>query len=287
MVAIITFAVMIQSNLCYFNGDLLPQGDIRLNASDLQLQRGYGVFDFFRSRNGSMPWLEDYLERLFTSIELSGIEVNMDQEHLTSVLHHLQQKNGMDNGAFKIIVTGGYSDNLESVSGQPNIMILNVPWEAPPQETFTRGVNLIKDKYARPNPEVKTLYYFNSLRLHKKLMEYKAVDVMYHTEKITETSRASLFFVKGDQVYTPASDILKGITRNRLLSIYSEIQVEDIEAGRLYDFDEVFITSTSRDITPVVSIEGRKIGNGSPGPLTREIQSAFRTADVLKNSTFI
>jgi branched-subunit amino acid aminotransferase/4-amino-4-deoxychorismate lyase len=79
-------------------------------------------------------------------------------------------------------------------------------------------------------------------------------------------------------VFTPASGILHGITRKQMLSMFGEIRVEDIEAGRLYDFDEMFLTATSRDVTPVVSVEGKKIGNGTPGPVTREIQSAFRSS---------
>ena len=73
-----------------------------------------------------------------------------------------------------------------------------------------------------------------------------------------------------------ASDILKGITRKKVLSLFPEIRVEDIETGRLYEFDEIFMTSTSRDVSPVVAVEGKKIGKGVPGPITRKIQAAFR-----------
>ncbi len=227
---------MTQNNYSYFNGDLVPYTDLNLHISDLLFQRGYGVFDFFRSREGSIPWLDDYLDRLYTSLEISGIEVDLDRAQFASVLHELQQRNGLDNGAFKVIVTGGYSDNLETGNGKTNLVIMNIPWKKPPEETFEKGVHLIRENFVRPNPEVKTLYYFNSLRLQKKLREYNAVDVMYHTDRISETSRTNLFFVKGDRVYTPASDMLKGITRKRVLSLFSEIQVEDIEAERLYDF---------------------------------------------------
>jgi len=266
---------MNQSNYCYFNGDLVHFQDIHLHVTDLLFQRGYGVFDFFRCRNGSFFWLEDYMERLFTSLELSGIELNLDREQFKAVVHDLQQKNGLENGAFKVIVSGGYSDNLESVTGQANIVILNIHWKKPPEETLEKGVNLISERYVRPNPEVKTLYYFNRLKLQKKLKEYNAVDVLYYTDTISEASRANLFFVKGGDVYTPVSNILKGITRKQVLSICSEIKVEDIEAERLYDFDEIFLTSSATDVTPVVSIEGQKIGKGTPGPVCREIQALF------------
>lgn len=267
---------MNRSNFCYLNDDLVRYEDIHLHISDLLFQRGYGIFDFFRTRNNSIPWLDDYVERLFTSLELSDIETDLDREQFTSIIHTLQQKNGLANGAFKVIVSGGYSDNLESVTGPANIVILNLAWKKPPEETFAKGVSLIRDRYVRPHPEVKTLYYFNTLKLQKKLKKFGAVDVLFHTNRISEASRANIFFIKQGEVFTPASDILKGITRKQVLSICPEIHVEDIETERLYDFDEVFITGTSKDITPVVSIEGQKIGNGIPGPVTREIQASFR-----------
>jgi branched-chain amino acid aminotransferase len=267
---------MAQSHFCYFNGDLVRFDEISLHVSDLLFQRGYGVFDYFRSRNGDIPWLDDYVERLFHSLALSGIEVNMDREQFKSLIRDLQQKNQLDNGAFKVIATGGYSANLESAIGQPNFMILNIPWKRPPEESFTKGVHLIRERFVRPNPEVKTLYYFNTLRLQRKLKEYNAIDVLYHTGLITEASRANLFFVTGGHIVTPANGILKGITRKQVLSMFPEIGEGDIEAERLYDFDEIFLTGTSRDVTPVVSVEGQKIGGGTPGPFTREIQAAFR-----------
>lgn len=264
--------------LCYYNGELIPFGEIRIPVSDLQFQRGYGVFDFFRCREGRIPWLNDYLDRLYNSLMLSGLEIALDREQIKSVLQELQQSNGMDNGAFKIIVTGGLSNNLESADGPASILILNVPWNGPATESFEQGVKLISDHYIRPNPEVKTLYYFNSLRLQKKFREYKAAEVLYHTDRITEASRASVFFVKGTQLSTPAINILKGITRKRVLSQFSEIREEEIEARNLYEFDEIFICSTSRDVTPVISIDGKMIGLGKPGPITREIQAKFHTA---------
>ncbi|MDF1576453.1 MAG: aminotransferase class IV [Bacteroidales bacterium] len=267
---------MNRSDYSYFNGDLVPYGDLNLHISDLLFQRGYGVFDFFRCRNGSIPWLEDYVKRLFSSLEYSAIELDLDQEQFISLIHELQQKNRLINSAFKVIITGGYSESLESVTGRANIMVLNIPWNKPPDETFENGVQLIREEFVRPNPELKSLYYLNTLKLQKKMREYKAVDVLFHTDRISEASRANLFFIKSGRIYTPASNILKGITRKQILSLFPEIRVEDIEARFLYDFDELFLTSTSRDVTPVVSVEGQKIGKGTPGPLTREIQAAFR-----------
>ncbi len=267
---------MKQSYYCYFNGELLMYEELYLHLSDLAFQRGYGVFDFFRSRKGEIPWLKDYRDRLFSSLEKAGIESDLNEEQFESIIHDLQLKNGLKNGAFKVIVTGGYSDNLESVTGKANVVIMNLEWKKPPAEAFEKGVNLISEKFVRPNPEIKSLYYLNTLRLQKKLCEYKAVDILFHTEIISEASRANLFFIKEGQIYTPASNILKGITRKQVLALNENIRVEDIQSDHLYDFDEIFMTSTSRDVTPVIMVEGKAIGKGTPGPVTREIMAAFQ-----------
>jgi branched-subunit amino acid aminotransferase/4-amino-4-deoxychorismate lyase len=263
---------------CYLNGEILPYKDCCLHVSDLQIQRGYGVFDFFRSRNGDIPWLEDYTNRLYNSLQLSGIDAGLSPPDFLSAVQSLQKKNGLPNGAFKVIVSGGYSNTLDSVTGSANVIILHIPWEPPDPKLLERGVNLVSHPYIRPNSEIKTLYYFNTLRLHRKLVDYNAVDVLYYSDTVSEASRANIFMVKDNIIYTPESHILKGITRKHVLLLFPEIRIEDIPSDNLPDYNEAFITSTSRDITPVVNIDGRNIGNGKPGPVTREIMSAFRQA---------
>ncbi len=267
---------MNHTNYCYFNGELMRYDRIHLHVSDLLFQRGYGIFDYFRIRNGTIPWFSDYADRLFSSLESSGIGTELTRDQFPSLINDLQEKNNMSEGAFKVIVTGGYSESLDSVTGTANWVILNLDWIRPPEETFENGVHLISERYTRPNPEVKTLYYFNTLRLGKKLRKLGAADVMFHSDLITEASRANLFFVSKGVVYTPARGILHGITRKQVLALFSEIRVEDIHFDRLYEFDEIFMTGTSRDVTPVVTVEGKKIASGAPGPVTREIQAAFR-----------
>jgi len=267
---------MTTSPTCYFNGQMLPYGEISLHVSDLLIQRGYGIFDYFRARNGAIPWLEDYTDRVFNSMRLSEIDTEMTREQFTTIIHELQQQNGFDNGAFKVIVTGGYSDTLESVTGAPNFLILNVPWNRPPATTYQEGVTLARYKFVRPNPEIKTLNYFNTMRLRKRMTTYNAIDVLFHTDTISEASRANVFFVQKGRVSTPADNILYGVTRKKVLSLFPDIRVEDVMIDWLEEFDEIFIASTSRDITPVIAVEGLRIGNGTPGPFTREVQAAFR-----------
>jgi branched-chain amino acid aminotransferase len=263
-------------NHCYFNGTIIPVEDCTLHVSDLLIQRGYGVFDFFRVRSGEIPWLDDYIDRLFNSLSLSNIENPISRSDLKTALSDLMKQNGSQDAVFKVLVSGGRSEDLAHVSGKPDLIILHLPWKRHPEKNYRNGVNLISDLYVRPNPEIKTLFYFNNLRLQKQMEQLDAVDVLYHSDTISETSRANIFFVKKDNVFTPVTHILKGITRKQVLKIFREITLKDLEFKRIFEMEEVFITSTSRDITPVVSVDGRRIGKGVPGPVTREVQEAFR-----------
>jgi len=115
------------------------------------------------------------------------------------------------------------------------------------------------------------------MRLRKKMQEFGAPDVLFHTDNITEASRANLFFVRGRKVITPGNDILFGVTRKQVLSLFDNIRVDEVIFEQLFEFDEVFMASTSKDITPIVAVDGRRIGNGKPGSYTREVQEAFRS----------
>lgn len=262
-------------NYSYFNGEIIPFTDCKVHVSDLQLQRGYGIFDYFRGKNGHFQWLDDYLDRFYNSLMTSGLEIDLSRDDVKIILSEIQKKNGMGESAFKIMVTGGYSEDLGSVHGKSNIFVLNIPYSKPASSIRENGVNLITYKYVRPFAEVKTLNYFTSLRLHRRIKEYNAVDVLYHEKCISETSRGNIFLVKGGLIFTPKSNILKGIIRKHILELSPSIKIEDIEFDQLFDFDEVFISSSNKDVLPVTNIDGKKIGNGKVGKITKEIMSAF------------
>ena len=268
---------MNQDPFCYFNGETVPYSELYLHVSDLLFQRSYGIFDFFRVRNGDIPWLDDYTERLFNSMMLSEIEPPVTRDGFIALIHDLHRKNGLDNGAFKVIATGGYSGTLDSVTGPPNFLVMNLPWQPPDPGSYSHGVPLVSYEYVRPNAEIKTLNYFNTMRLRKKMQAFGAPDVLFHTDTITEASRANLFFIKCSEVFTPGNDILFGVTRKQVLKLFEGIRVEEVRFEELYDCNEVFMASTSKDITPIVAVDGQKIGTGRPGPFTPEVQEAFRS----------
>jgi branched-chain amino acid aminotransferase len=233
------------------------------------------VFDYFRAKDGYVQWLDDYLDRFYKSLSISELEIDLSRDEIKSVLSKIQDLNGLHESGFKIMVTGGYSDDLGSVNSKPNVFVLNIPYSKPSESAIKNGVSLITCKYVRPFAEAKTLNYFNSLQLHKKKKEYNAVDVLFHEECLSETSRGNIFLVKNGIINTPKNNILKGITRKHILELSPSIKIEDIKSEELFDFDEIFISSSNKDIMPVTYIDGIKIGDGKVGNLTKDLMHAF------------
>jgi branched-chain amino acid aminotransferase len=83
---------MTQDPFCYFNGETVRYSQLHLHISDLLIQRGYGIFDFFRTRNGEIPWLDDYTDRLFNSMKLSEIDAPASRDEFTKIIDSLQEK---------------------------------------------------------------------------------------------------------------------------------------------------------------------------------------------------
>jgi branched-chain amino acid aminotransferase len=263
--------------ICYLNNRFIPYQDARLHISDIGLQRGFGIFDYFIEMNGRIPFLEDYLDRFYTSAKLLNLEVPLGREMMKEKIGYLLNQNKFGTSGIKLLLTGGYSEDLYSPS-TPNFMILNLPVFHQPGE-FGEGIKLILLDYQRHIPEVKTTYYLPSIALFPKLKESGAVEVLYHyNHLISETTRANFFLVRNGVLITPGTGVLKGITRKHVLEVSKRLMPIEERVVRLeevWESDEAFITGTSKHVAPVVEVEGKKIGNGNPGNFTRAISEVY------------
>ena len=153
---------------CYFNGSVIPFEECKIHVSDLGLQRGYAVFEFFRSRNGQLLWMDDYLDRLENSLHKARINLPISRDELKSQIQHLHQFNNIIESYFKIVVTGGYSSDMATVDGEANVLILNKPFKHANPLVYEKGVNLISLQFTRPDYEIKSTNYMNSVRLDEE-----------------------------------------------------------------------------------------------------------------------
>ena len=131
------------------------------------------------------------------------------------------------------------------------------------------------DDYQRQLPTIKTIDYLMAVWLQPYLEERQAQDVIYHDGKlVTECPRSNLFIVtKDNQILTPAKNVLKGIIRKQLLNLEHRYPVAeaDITLNDLFEATEIFITSTTKNILPVIQVDDRPVGNREPGPVTRSL----------------
>ena len=262
-------------NTIWINGSFKDAQEAVVKAGDLGLQRGYGVFDFFRLVNGK-PFLWDhYWERFTASSQALGLTLPYAPEQLKEVVRELIEANNLEDAGIKLTLTGGYAaDGYSPVA--PNLIITTHQLKPPLSQQYQQGIKVITHEYQRELPHVKTTNYLQGILL-LPLLKKKGVDeaLYHHKGRITEFPRCNFFIVKDGVLMTPGDHILMGITR-KCVSVLHPLQETDIHLDDLAKADEAFLTSTTRGILPIVEVDGRKIGNGKPGAISRGLMDALK-----------
>lgn len=257
------------------NGEFVPFGQSTLPVSDLVIQRGYGIFDFFLAREKVPTYLSHHLDRFKRSAELTGMDLAWSKEELSGMVLRLIEKNNIRNSSIKIMLTGGVSpDDFTLQPGKSTLLVVNKPYEVKWPEAWKNGGRLITASYQREMPEAKTINYLRSVSLSRQLMAESLAEVLYISRKqVRECSRSNVFCVKDGIVYTPKSKMLAGVTRKRILELKGfDFRVADFKLDDLLAADEVFITSTTKGVLPIVQVDGRLIGDGRIGAVSKAIQ---------------
>lgn len=269
--------------LAYLTGEFLPLERAHLHVSDLSIQRGFGIFDFFRVREFVPLYLEHYLDRFFNSATRMGLPDLPERAALRSVILELIRRNELAEAGMKIILTGGYSpDAYQPVKG--NLIISQHALVLPTVSQMDQGIKVITYPYRRDIPEVKTINYTMGVWLQQKVKEAKAADVLYYKDGVvSEFPRCNFFMVtRQGIVVTPHQYILHGITRMKVLESAStqfEVQERTVALKEVYDSAELFLTSTTKGILPIVQVDEHVIGSGKPGPVTRALRELLQQTE--------
>ncbi|WP_276497186.1 aminotransferase class IV [Pontibacter litorisediminis] len=256
-------------NYAYVRGQVLPLAQATLHISDLSIQRGYGVFDYFRVFHGQPVFLEDYLARFHASAAAMKMQVPVSEEELRSVIQDLIVRNNIPWAGMKMILTGGYSENGYDLA-EPSLIILQQPLALPGPEMLEKGVRIITHDYVREVPQAKTINYTMGIRLIEEIKQRGASDVLYQRNGVvSELPRCNLFVVRQDgAVATPAENVLLGVTRKNVLALAGrkyKTEESTVTLQDVYEAKEVFMTSTTKRILPIVQVDEQVIGDGKPG----------------------
>lgn len=260
----------------YINGDFQSAEDSKIHISDLGIQRGFSVFDYFLIEQGTPLFFEDYVSRFITSAKLISPKISAGK--IKEVVAESVARNNIESGAIKLIYSGGYSANLYQPS-EPNLMVFSLSTPTYPEKYYSEGVQLSLFNHQRNLPEIKTTNYFFPLSKLHNTQKANSLDVLYHKEGlVTESSRSNFFIVdKSGMILTASKNILKGITRKQILGFRSNFKIEEkeITIEEVLNAEEAFMTSSTKPIFPVVRIDDKVIGDGLVGKTTMALMKEF------------
>jgi len=262
----------------WVNDSLIPSDEANLNIADLAVQRGYGIFDFFKTIDGKPVFLEDHLDRLFRSAVLMRLEIKQSRDEIRDKISSLIEINKLKDSGIKVILTGGFSPDGFNIA-EPNLVISQQEFQIP-KTMPEKGISILTHEYQRHFSDAKTLDYLQAIWLQPILKEKKADDVLYYSAGIIrECPRANIFIVTEDhKVITPENGMLKGVTRKQVLELSAEkyiTEARDVSFEEFRDAAEIFITSTTKNILPVVQVDGHIVGDGSPGEVSRALANEY------------
>jgi branched-chain amino acid aminotransferase len=263
----------------YINDTFITEDKASLLVADLAIQRGYGIFDFFKTIGGKPVFLQDHLDRFYNSARKMHLNVGYTPEELKSILAELMEKNGIPDSGIRLTLTGGYSADGYLLPARQNLIIT--------QQHFlmdlnmdTKGIRVVTYDYQRQLAGMKTIDYAMAIWLQPFIKENNADDVLYHHNgQVKEVPRANFFIVNEQrEVITAKSDVLPGITRKNILAL-ENLDFKVIERNfvleELQTATEAFITSTTKHILPVLQIDGRPVGDGKAGKISRQLLASL------------
>jgi branched-chain amino acid aminotransferase len=242
--------------------------------------RGYSAFESLRTYDRRPFHLHEHLNRLFRSAEMIELDMPYTRDFVADVIREVIARNVYKHATIRILVTGGESEDGMLPSGPAQLAVLITPLGERDMERFARGYKLITSHMQRVSPEAKTTNYVAAVRSLKEALRRDAVDALFVNEQghVLEGTRSNFFVLRGDTLITPRTGVLIGVTRNVVLELARGrflIEERPILLEELSQVDEAFITSSSKEITPVVKIDDLVIGGGVPGPRTYELEQRF------------
>lgn len=241
------------------NQDFVDESAACLSFKDLAFLRGYGVFDFFRLAGTEPLFLDDHMDRFYASADGLHLAIPFKRVEMKQNIMELLIKNHQPNTGIRLSLTGGIADDGFSVV-KPNFIISQHSITPPAVAQVEKGIKLLSHNYQRQLSAFKTIDYLTAIWLQPRLKERGFDDALYHNAGyITECPRSNFFLVTQEEVIvTPATGMLKGITRKKILELARQhFQVEEraVHLDEVKNATEAFTTSTTKQILPVTQVD--------------------------------
>jgi len=275
----------------YIDGVLYPKSQAKVSVYDHGLLYGDGVFEGIRAYNGIVFKLKEHITRLYRSAHALMLQIPLTKEEMTQAVLETLRKNNLRDAYIRLVVTRGVGDlGLDPRKcPKPSVIIITDAISIMASEAKEKGISTVIT-WVRRNPvdatthEIKSLNYLNSV-LAKMEATANGVDEAICLDKtgvIAEGVGENLFIVKDGKIFTPPSSTgaLAGITSQLAIRLAKKLGYDITETNitpfQLFTADEAFFTGTAAEIVPIREVNKRRIGSGSPGPVTKKLMAAFQ-----------
>lgn len=274
----------------YIDGQYFDEADAKISVFDHGLLYGDGVFEGIRAYNHRVFKLDEHLERLYDSAKAIMLKIPMSFADLRAATIDACRRNDIKDGYIRLLVTRGKGSLGLSPDSCPKatVIIIAAEIELYPREYYTKGLRMATAPTRRTapaalSPSVKSLNYLNNImgKIEGKLCGAQEVVMLNEQGYVAEGSGDNIFVLRKGKMYTPPIYVgaLGGITRGVVIDLAREMKIDLIETHLtrydLFVADEVFLTGTGAEVIPVVEIDGRPIGDGKPGAVTRGMMEAY------------
>jgi len=274
----------------WLDGKLVDQEEAKISVFDHGLLYGDGVFEGIRVYNGRTFELAAHIKRFYESAKVIRLVVPMSRSELISAVEKTVEANGVIDGYIRLVVTRGTGTlGLNPfICEDSRLFIIADNIQLYPEELYEKGMKVISATTVRNHPlaippQVKSLNYLNNILAKIEALDNNVPEaIMYnHEGYVAEATGDNVFIVKEGVIYTPPPEVgsLEGITRKVVIGLAREEALEVVEKNLtrfdLYICDEFFLTGTAAEVIGIVEIDGRVIGDGKPGPITRLLRKKF------------
>ena len=270
----------------YIDGKYFDQKNAKVSVFDHGLLYGDGIFEGIRAYNGRVFRLKEHIDRLFYSAKAILLEIPLSHSQMMKAVVDTCRKNKLRDGYIRLIVTRGVGTlglNPNRCKA-PSVIIIADKIQLYPREMYERGMDIVtvattRNLHNAVNPAIKSLNYLNTI-LAKIEANNAGVEeaIMLNSDGyVAECTGDNIFIVKDGRMMTPplSAGALYGITRGVVMDMAREagmpVSEPNLTRYDLFIADECFLTGTGAELIPVIKIDGRVIGDGKPGPVTRSL----------------
>ncbi len=275
----------------FIDGKYYDEKNAKISVFDHGLLYGDGIFEGIRAYHGSVFRLKEHIDRLFYSAKAILLTIPMSHAELTKAVLETCRRNKLRDCYIRLVVTRGVGTlglNPRSCKA-PSVIIIAGNIQIYPPELYARGMDIItvpttRNLHSALNPAIKSLNYLNNIlaRIEANNSGYEEAVMLNAEGFVAECTVENIFIVNGRKLMTPplSAGALYGVTREAVMELAAQMGLAVSEPNLtrydLFNAEECFLTGTGAEIVPVVKIDGRVIGAGKPGPVTKRLVSDYR-----------